>query len=190
MKKRESVYKNTKSFFSGIFVGVIVFLLISNFLYPLLSRGNSNLNQISEIGELYLNRYPSEDYKCNEEQNNFCGDSCFLGCEPANNEAGFQCTNYECVLGQRECNGKGECIQTDLCKDHYCPPCRKCKIVGTIPMCDIVLIDGTVCDIEDNICNPGICQRGTCITNPLCAGVDCPVGKVCVDGVCDKPLSY
>ena len=189
MKKRESIYKNTKSFFLGLFIGVIVLLLISNFLYPILSRGNSNLNQNSEIGKLYQNRYPSEDYKCNDKQNEICKNGCFTGCEPADNQAGYQCTTYMCDLLQRECDGKGGCIQKDLCLEHYCPPCTKCKIVGKEPTCDIVLTDGTPCNIGDNICNPGECSLGTCKPDPSCENVYCPVGQVCVDGICDKPLS-
>ena len=160
MKKRESIYKNTKSFLLGIFIGVIVLLLISNFLYPLLSKGNANLNQDSDIGSLYQfggDQDPSEDYNCNDEQNKICKNLCYMGCEPADNPIGFQCKNYFC-LEPTKCDGKGECFLKNPCDGYDCPPCKKCEAITTIPgtkpipLCNIPL-HGTVCDIKDNICN-------------------------------------
>ena len=72
------------------FIGIIVLLLIFNYFYPILTIGNANLNENSQIGELYQIRPRSEENGCSKLKEQECQAKCYRGCK---NE---QCIDFRC----------------------------------------------------------------------------------------------
>jgi len=76
-------------------VGVVVLLLAFNYFNPVFSRGNSNLNQNSNVGELYsLPGDPSEEYECSPLKIQECKAKCYQRCKVISGKE--TCINYEC----------------------------------------------------------------------------------------------
>ena len=89
-------------------------MLILNFLSPIISKGNANLNQNSEIGSLYESKGDSPDREeCSPSEKFQCESSCYEGC------VGGPKGTYECT-GKR-CSESQECkfVNDDLCSSFY-----------------------------------------------------------------------